>query len=206
MTFKEKIMLAQKNNIFIPFDLANNQNIVGVYKIFGEKNERRTCLYIGKSTNIAYRLLGSGGGHIYMYLNNNLSKLVPCIIDKYIKDGYKIEIEINKVEYKDTSFSRAAHRLALAEISEIVKYQREGQCLEQMPEGVGMNEEKFWEENYKIEEINSSWYFTYFRKFNNCYIWLSNSSQTLENTKFVASELSLTLSLVLYSLIGFHEP
>ena len=77
MTFKEKIMLAQKNNIFIPFDLANNQNIVGVYKIFGEKNERRTCLYIGKSTNIAYRLLGSGGGHIYMYLNNNLSKLVP---------------------------------------------------------------------------------------------------------------------------------
>ena len=27
-----------------------------------------------------------------------------------------------------------------------------------------------------------------------------------ENTKFVASELSLTLSLVLYSHIGFHEP
>ena len=93
-----------------------------------------------------------------MYLNNNLSKLVPCIIDKYIKDGYKIEIEIIKVEYKDTSFSRAAHRLALAEISEIVKYQKEGQCLEQMPEGVGMNEEKFWEENYKIEEINSGLY------------------------------------------------
>ena len=55
-------------------------------------------------------------------------------------------------------------------------------------------------------KINPSWYFTYFRKFNNCYSWLSNSSQTLENTKFVASELSLTLSLVLYSLIGFHEP
>ena len=72
-----------------------------------------------------------------MYLNNNLSKLVPCIIDKYIKDGYKIEIEIIKVEYKDTSFSRAAHRLALAEISEIVKYQREGQCLEQMKKNFG---------------------------------------------------------------------
>lgn len=156
MTFKEKIIVAKKNNIFIPSDLADNQNIVGIYKIFGKKNGRRKCLYIGKSTNIANRLLGSGRGHIYMYLNNNLSKLVPCIIDKYIKDGYKIEIEIIKVEYKDTSFSRAAHRLALAEISEIVKYQREGQCLEQMPEGVGMNEEKFWEENYKIEEINSS--------------------------------------------------
>ena len=30
--------------------------------------------------------------------------------------------------------------------------------------------------------------------------------KTLENTKFVASELSLTLSLALYSPIGFHEP
>ena len=149
MTFKEKISLAKENNIIIPSNLADKENIVGVYKIFGRKNEIRTCLYIGKSTNIAYRLLGSGGGHIYMYLNHNLSKLVPCIIDKYIKDGYIIEIEIIEVEYNDTSFSRAAHRLALAEISEIVKYQKEGQCLDQMPEGVGMNEEKFWEENYK---------------------------------------------------------
>ena len=33
-----------------------------------------------------------------------------------------------------------------------------------------------------------------------------NSSQTLENTKFVASELSLTLSLVLHFPIAFHEP
>lgn len=149
MTFKEKISLAKDNNIIIPSNLADKENIVGVYKIFGRKNGRRTCLYIGKSTNIAYRLLGSGGGHIYMYLNHNLSKLVPCIIDKYIKDGYIIEIEIIEVEYNDTSFSRAAHRLALAEISEIVKYQKEGQCLDQMPEGVGMNEDKFWEENYK---------------------------------------------------------
>ena len=30
--------------------------------------------------------------------------------------------------------------------------------------------------------------------------------KTLENTKFVASVLSLTLSLVLHSPISFHEP
>ena len=30
--------------------------------------------------------------------------------------------------------------------------------------------------------------------------------KTLENTKFVASELSLTLSLVLHFPIAFHEP
>lgn len=155
MTFKEKIIVAKKNNIFIPSDLADNQNIVGIYKIFGKKNGRRKCLYIGKSANIANRLLGSGRGHIHMYLNNNLSRLVPRIINKYIKAGYKIEIKITPVDYSDTSFSRAAHRLALAEISEIVKYQKKGQCLEQMPEGVGENEEKFWNKNYKIEIIRS---------------------------------------------------
>lgn len=150
MTFKEKIMLAKKINIYIPDDLANNKNIVGIYKIFAKKNNSHICLYIGKSTNISYRLLGSGEGHIYLYLKNNLSKLVPCLLDRYIKKGYEIEIEINEIDYRDTSFSRAAHRLAYAEISEIVKYQNKGQCLEQMPEGIGMNEEKFWSENYKI--------------------------------------------------------
>jgi len=33
---------------------------------------------------------------------------------------------------------------------------------------------------------------------NNCYILLSNSPQSLENTGFVAGELSLIVSLVLY--------
>lgn len=151
VNYKEKIEIARKKNIIIPFELAGDKNIVGVYKVFGVKDGISTCLYIGKSTNISYRLLGSGGGHIYMYLNNNFSKLVPYIIDKHIKDGYTIQVEIIPVEYNDTSFSRAAHRLALAEISEIVKYQKQGQCLEQMPEGVGINEEKFWKENYKRE-------------------------------------------------------
>ena len=34
--------------------------------------------------------------------------------------------------------------------------------------------------------------------FNNCYILLSNFSQTIENTKFVTGDLSLICSLVLY--------
>ena len=33
------------------------------------------CFYIGKSTDIAHRLLGSNEGHIYMYLNNDFSKI-----------------------------------------------------------------------------------------------------------------------------------
>ena len=35
------------------------------------------------------------------------------------------------------------------------------------------------------------------KRFNNCYILLSNISQVLKNTKFIAGELSLRLSLVL---------
>lgn len=34
MTFKEKISLAKDNNIIIPSNLADKENIVGVYKIF----------------------------------------------------------------------------------------------------------------------------------------------------------------------------
>ena len=36
------------------------------------------------------------------------------------------------------------------------------------------------------------------RDYNNCYIMLLNSPQVLENTGFVAGELSLIVSLVLY--------
>lgn len=155
MTFKEKIMLAQKIIFLFLLIWLIIKILLGYIKYLVKKMKDAHAFILGNQPILHIDCLVQGG-YIYMYLNNNLSKLVPCIIDKYIKDGYKIEIEIIKVEYKDTSFSRAAHRLALAEISEIVKYQREGQCLEQMPEGVGMNEEKFWEENYKIEEINSS--------------------------------------------------
>lgn len=84
-----------------------------------------------------------------MYLKNNFSKLVPYKINEYLKNGYKIEIEIIKVDYNDTLFTRAAHRLALLELQEIVKYQEKEQCLFQVPEGIGTNEEKFWEKNYK---------------------------------------------------------
>ena len=37
-----------------------------------------------------------------------------------------------------------------------------------------------------------------YKEFNNCYILLSNISQSLENTKFIAGKLSLRLSLMLY--------
>ena len=39
-----------------------------------------------------------------------------------------------------------------------------------------------------------------------CYILLLKSPLTLENTKFIAGELSLKVSLVLYIPIGHYKP
>ena len=148
MTYEQKIEKAKEKRIHIPEDIIK-KNIVGIYEFFRIKGNEEFCFYIGKSTNIAYRLLGSSSGHIYMYLNDNTSKIVPLKIKEYLNSGYDIKVKIIEVDYKDSSFSKAAHRLALAELQEIVKYQEKGQCQFQVPEGVGTNEEKFWEENYK---------------------------------------------------------
>ena len=56
----------------------------------------------------------------------------------------------------------------------------------------------------KTQSVQSIGYIL-FREFNNCYILLLNSLQTLENTGFIADELSLILSLVLYRPISVYE-
>lgn len=151
MTYEEKIQKAAEKNIFVLYDLLNTDNIVGVYKFFKIKGAEKYCFYIGKSTNIAFRLFGSSKGHIYMFLNNDYSKLVPSKIAEYLNDDYTIQVEIEEIDYRDTSFSKAAHRLALAELQQIVHYQNIGQCEFQTPEGAGTYEEKFWKENYKTK-------------------------------------------------------
>ena len=148
-TLKEKKNEAEERGIHIPDTICGDKNIVGIYEFFKVKDDEKYCFYVGKSTDVAYRLLGSSSGHIYMYLHNNFSKLVPLKINQYLNEGYEIEVEIIEIDYNDISFSKAAHRLALAELKEIVNFQELGQCEFQVPEGVGTNEEKFWEEYYK---------------------------------------------------------
>lgn len=151
MTYKEKIKEAENNKILILYDLLCQDHVVGIYKFFKVKDAEKYCFYIGKSTNIAYRLFGSTKGHIHMFLKKDFSKLVPSKINEYLNDGYTIQVEIEKIDYTDTSFSKAAHRLALAELQQIVYYQNIGQCEFQTPEGTGTYEEKFWKENYKTK-------------------------------------------------------
>lgn len=150
-TLRQKIDEAKDRNIHIPACLLSNKNIVGIYGFFAIKSDEEYCFYIRKATNIAYRLFGSSNGHIYLYFKNAYSKLVPQKINEYLNKGYKIEVRIlDKIDYHDTSFSKAAHRLAFAELQKIIQYQQQGQCEFQVPEGSGKYERKYWEEHYKM--------------------------------------------------------
>ena len=152
MTYEEKISVAKKHSIDIPDVLAFGKAIVGVYGFFAIKDEVEECFYIGKATNMAGRILGASDGHVYMYLQRNMTKFVPRKIREYIKRGYRIEVRIlEQIDYHDTSFSKAAHRLALAELQKIVEYQEKGQCLDQRPEGAGGYVEKYWEKHYRMK-------------------------------------------------------
>ena len=147
MTYKEKLEEAKIRNIIIPSEILK-KDIVGVYKFFAILEDKKICFYVGKSTNIRERLLSSNG-HIHLFFKDS-DKLVPSEIKNYLNEKYKIVVEIIKVNYYDTEFTRASHRLALVELAEIVKYQSQGQCLKQVPEGVSDNEFKYWENNYKL--------------------------------------------------------
>lgn len=120
MTYKEKVEEAKMRNITIPPEILE-KDIVGIYKFFATLEDKKICFYVGKSTNIRERLLSSNG-HIHLFFKNS-EKLVPSKIKDYLHQNYEILVEIEEVDYFDTDFSRASHRLSLAEITEIVKYQ-----------------------------------------------------------------------------------
>lgn len=146
----EEIQKANDNRIIVPKELNNQDVIRGVYGIFSEKDDKKICLYIGRSYSIANRLFGSYG-HITMYNNNNYEKLVPKLILDNINIGCCIAIEILEVvEYKGDNYYRDMQRLAYAEIRLIEEYQQRKECLWQLPEGTWISEDN-WNKRYKIE-------------------------------------------------------
>ena len=149
MTNKQKVDMANERGIDLPLEMLE-RDIVAAYGVFAKKKNEEFCLYVGKATNLRARLLGSSSGHIHLYLNNNVEKLVPMLIDQHLEAGYRIAVRIlEEIDYQDSSFSRAAHRLAFAELKWIVDMQKEDLCLEQLPEGASPNSRKYWEKYYK---------------------------------------------------------
>ena len=154
LTSEEKKLKAESMKVFLPDEVLDDK-CVCIYGFFAVKNRKRECFYVGKTTNLNDRMLNSSDGHIYDFINGTYTKLVPELINKYRDEDYKIYVKVlEKVDYRDTSFSRAAHRLALAEYKWIVHYQEKEQCLDQMPEGIEKDgkEMKFWKKNYCIKE------------------------------------------------------
>ena len=148
MALEKKVKQAKEKGIILPQELLNH-DIVGIYGLFATKEKEKKCFYIGKATNICSRLLDSSYGHIHLYMKRK-EGFVQNKIKKYIDEGYMIKVEILKeIDYKDTCFSRAAHRLALAELEKIVEFQEKGECLDQLPEGTTAYQKRYWENNYK---------------------------------------------------------
>lgn len=146
MSYKEKFEAAKQKGIYIPEKLLADKNIVGVYEIFAKNDKgEKICLYVGRTTNAKQRLLA---GHIHEFLKGNFEQLVPKLIQDFLNIGCTIGIKIIEVDYRSTNFAIAATKLAQLEINEIAKFQANGQCLNQVPEGTGQGK-RFWEENYK---------------------------------------------------------
>lgn len=113
----------------IIIDESINKCVRGVYGIFIEKDDRRTCEYVGKSEEVPTRVEChknriERGTHIEVLVNANNDPKASIIITvleavPYVFDNY----------YKD------AQRLASAENYWIDKYQGMDQCLHQVPEG-----------------------------------------------------------------------
>lgn len=151
MTNQEKINEALSRGISLPSEITDT-HIVCVYGFFAIKNNEEKCFYIGKATDLNDRMLSSANGHIHSFLRGDYKKLVPGLIKEFTDKQYRIDVRIlEKVNYEDSCFSRAAHRLALAEYTNIVKYQNDNQCLRQYPEGIKEkgNEETYWKSYFK---------------------------------------------------------
>ena len=152
------IKQARDLGVIIP-EVIIKKDIRGVYGFFevDKDNNTTVCLYIGRSYNIRERLFGSKGHFTrYFYeqeqgdkLNDKDKYLVPRFIRSCLEKGKTLEIRVlKKVAYKGDNYYRDMQRLAYAELREIEKAQKRGECLNQLPEGTWISEDT-WNKNFK---------------------------------------------------------
>lgn len=143
--------LQDKPNFFVDEKILNyNSPIRGIYGIFiKNKNEDKKCVYVGRSTNIYYRIFNSYSGHI-----SNIKKKEHFIseLNEANEDvDIKVFVEVlEEVTFEFDNYHKDMQRLASAENYYIDRYQSRNQCLNQVPEGTHMTL-KEWE-NKKEEK------------------------------------------------------
>lgn len=155
MIINEIIKKAEENRIFVDNALTE-ELLSGVYGFFAVRKNCEYCFYIGKAICMCDRIFGSSNGHIYYYLNSIEGKYVKPSeknlvddIKHYLENNEKVELRLmEKVDMQEETYERAAHKLAFAEYSWIEKYQQQGQCLHQLPEGTESSR-NYWENTLK---------------------------------------------------------
>ncbi len=152
--FNKRLNEIKQLDIYVPKEMTPKSKIRGVYGFFVKVDENYICFYIGKSNDIFLRMLGKNS-HLNDYLRGVRETDVHKKIEKYLNDGYGIEVRIlREIDYIGDSFEKDANRLALAELQELVNYQDMGGCQKQLSEAVKEKYERIeWE---SIHQSNSN--------------------------------------------------
>ena len=125
----------------------------GIYGFFILDKGKRKCVYIGKAVDIKSRVME----HLTQlkWLEKQVLSTEPALHIKMLNEALQKEKQISvkvlkKVPYEYENYARDLHHLAYVEYSYIEKYQAEGECLYQFPEGAfNMKEYDSWLEKKK---------------------------------------------------------
>lgn len=144
--FEKRRKRLRELNITLDEKITYEKKLRGIYGFFAvDPDGSESCFYIGKSYDIFDRLIGRSGGHLTDYLRIADSKKKTEVhknIDMFRKAGYDIKVKVLRtVPYVHSEpFAVNANRLCMAELEELVKYQKEGECPEELSENVKNNE------------------------------------------------------------------
>ena len=136
--FKQSLIEWSKNNLTVTPTIYDADSVIrGIYGIFVVDSDKK-CVYVGKSSNIHDRMFNCNNGHITKI------KSKKHFIDS-LNSGKEIIIEVlEEVPYQFDDYYKDMQRLASRENYYIDAYQKNDQCLYQVPEGRHVSLKK-WE-------------------------------------------------------------
>lgn len=146
--FEKRRKRLRELNITLDEKITYEKKLRGIYGFFAvDPDGSESCFYIGKSYDIFDRLIGRSGGHLtdYIRITDPMKKTeVHKNIDMFRKAGYDIKVKVLKtVPYVHSEpFAVNANRLCLAELEELVRYQKKGECPEELSENVKTSEKR----------------------------------------------------------------
>lgn len=146
--------LEEEANIVVDprIKLSGDAAIRGVYGFF----VNNACVYIGKSESIYGRMFDSTGHLTSLRLNLtgkavSEERTLQLALIRAVKEKEPIQVKIEEVALGYKDYYRDMQRLASAENKWIDHYQKEGQCLSQLPAGKVLDRST-WEEQKRVKE------------------------------------------------------